>query len=280
MKHGIILVNAYSNHPGEMHRVNRLKEAFLPLNVAIDVVKNGPKLSEIEADFCIFLDKDRYAAMTLEKKMRLFDRAKAIEICDDKMLTHLELSGVVPMPKTIASLLCYTPESPLSTELISCVEETLGYPVVVKECYGSLGRQVYLAKDRKELVSLSQELRSKPHLYQEFIKESAGKDVRVIVVGGKVIGAMKRFSQKDFRSNAELGGMGERYELSKEGRALCEKVANHLKLDYCGIDLLWGKEGMLLCEVNSNAFFQKFEEVTKTDVAGAYARHIYQEIYS
>ncbi len=278
MKQGVILINAYSNHPGEMHRVKRLKEAFLPLGVTITVIPNGPNLREIEGDFCIFLDKDRYAAQTLEKKMRLFDRAEAIEVCDDKYLTYLSLEGVVPMPKTVPSLLCYTPDSPLSEELLDSVKK-LGFPVVVKESFGSLGRQVYLAKDEGELVSLSRELRLKPHLYQEFIRESAGRDLRVIVVGGKAIAAMERSSKSDFRSNAELGGVCRAYPLGEEERKLCEKTAEHLKLDYCGIDLLWGREGMLLCEVNSNAFFQKFEEVTKTDVAGEYARHIYKEMY-
>ncbi|MGN1077741.1 MAG: RimK family alpha-L-glutamate ligase, partial [Candidatus Gallimonas sp.] len=104
-------------------------------------------------------------------------------------------------------------------------------------------------------------------------------DVRVIVVGGRAIGSMLRVSERDFRSNAELGGRGEPYELSEEGKTLCEKIARILRLDYCGIDLLFGKESFLLCEVNSNAFFGAFERVTGINAARAYAEHIERIIY-
>ena len=278
MKNAFILINAYSNHSGELHRVQRLKQELEALGVKIEIVRNSPDVTSMTGDFCVFLDKDRYAARALEKRMRLFNRAEAIEICDDKMLTHLALEGVVPMPKTVPSLLCYTQTALPSEELLSSVER-LGYPIVIKESFGSLGREVYLVKDRAELEKLSLELRPKPHLYQEFIQESAGRDLRVIVVGGKAIAAMKRISDHDFRSNAELGGRGEAYVLGDEERAISEKIAQHLELDYCGIDLLWSKRGMLLCEVNSNAFFQKMEEVTSINIAKAYAEHIFREIY-
>ena len=279
MKRAFILINAYSRHAGELHRAERLKAALQALGVEMEIVRNSPEALKKTGDFCVFLDKDRYAARSLEKRMRLFNCADAIEICDDKMLTHLALEGVVPMPKTIPSLLCYTPGCPPSGILLKTVEKELGYPIVVKESFGSLGREVYLASNRAELEKLATELTFKPHLYQEFIAESAGRDLRVIVVGGNAIAAMERISKNDFRSNAELGGNALMHLLTKEERAISEKIARHLKLDYCGIDLLWGKNGMLLCEVNSNAFFQKMEEVTSIDVAKAYAEHIYREIY-
>ena len=278
MKNAFILINAFTNHVGELHRAQRLKQELEALGVKTDIVRNSPAVTSMTGDFCVFLDKDRYAARALEKRMRLFNRSEAIELCDDKMLTHLALDGVVPMPKTIPSLLCYTQNAPPSEELLSSVEK-LGYPMVVKECFGSLGREVYLVRDRAELEKLSLELRPKPHLYQEFIEESAGRDLRVIVVGGKAIAAMERISEKDFRSNADLGGRGEPHKLKDNEREISEKIAQHLELDYCGIDLLWSKHGMLLCEVNSNAFFQKMEEVTSIDIAKAYAEHVYREIY-
>ena len=278
MKKGFIVVNAYTNSATEMNQPIRLKEELEQLGVRVDILRNSPSVLNAEGDFCVYLDKDKYAAQLLERRLRLFNRAKAIEICDDKMLTHLALEGF-SMPETIPSLLCYSPSQPVSKELLVRVEERLGYPLVVKECFGSLGKQVYLIKNRSELVEKAEALKLKPHLYQKFVSESAGKDLRVIVVGGKAVAAMKRISSQDFRSNAELGGRGERYELESSTAALCEAVAERIGLDYCGIDLLFSESGFLVCEVNSNAFFGTIEKVTGFNVAKAYAEWIYQVIY-
>lgn len=277
MKQGFIVANAYTSSEHELNQPRRLKEELTALGVRTDIVKNSPKLLERAGDFCVYLDKDKYMAYLLERNFRLFNRAKSIEICDDKMLTYLALSGF-PQPKTVSSLLCYTEGKAPSGELLDTAE-SLGYPLVVKECFGSLGKQVYLVNNKEELFALSSQLLNKPHLYQEFIKESAGRDLRVIVVGGKAIAAMKRTSQTDFRSNAELGGKGEAVLVDESAAHLCEAVAERLGLDYCGIDLLYGTKGYLVCEVNSNAFFGTLERVTKINVAAAYARHICREVY-
>lgn len=275
---GFLVVNAYTNSAHELNQPSRLREELARLGVKADIVKNSPEVLEKAGDFCVYLDKDKYYAALLERRMRLFNRAEGIEVCDDKMLTHLALDGL-PMPKTIPSLLCYTPAAPVSKQLLARAEEELGYPMVIKECHGSLGQQVYLAHDRAELEELAERLKCVPHLYQQFISESAGRDLRVIVVGGRAIAAMKRSSETDFRSNAELGGRGEAYPLGGEAQALSETVAQKLRLDYCGIDLLFGKAGLLVCEVNSNAFFGTMERVTGINVAKAYAEHIFHEIY-
>ncbi len=279
MRRAIILINAYTRSEAELNQPRRLKEELGRLGVQAEIVRNSPAALRAQADFCIFLDKDKYAAKAIERRMRLFNRAEAIEICDDKMLTHLALAGV-PMPETVSSLLCYTPEQPVSAELLREVEG-LGYPLVVKENHGSLGRQVYLARNREELGTLAERLKLVPHLYQKFIAESAGRDLRVIVVGGRALAAMKRTSETDFRSNAALGGTCEPFTLDRNAAELCERVADKLGLDYCGIDLLFSSRGCgyLVCEVNSNAFFAAFERVTQINVARVYAEHIFRTIY-
>ena len=277
MKNALIVVNAYTSSPQELNQPARLREELRLLGVNAEIVPNSPALCGREGDFCVYLDKDKYYARLLERKFRLFNRAEAIEICDDKMLTYLALDGF-PQPETVSSLLCYSEGAAPSEELLSAAE-ALGYPIVVKECFGSLGKQVYLAKDRGELRALSSRLQGKPHLYQKFIGESAGEDLRVIVIGGKTVAAMKRCSETDFRSNAALGGRGEAAEADGEAAALAEAVAARLGLDYCGIDLLYGKTGYLVCGVNSNAFFGTLEKVTNINIAATYARHIVSEIY-
>lgn len=292
LKQGLIIVNAYLNNPSIENQVKRLTEEFARFDVFITVktgaefplyIDNSRVTSEISGyDFCIFLDKDKYLSNMLEKTgLPLFNSAKAIETCDDKMLTYIALSGSgINLIKTLPGLLCYNRNSPISIKTIEKIENKLGYPVVVKESFGSLGKGVYKADNREELISLAEKVKPFPHIFEEFVSSSAGEDTRVIVVGGKVIAAMKRKSETDFRSNISLGGKGFKTEISSEMKAAAEKTATILKLDYCGIDFLKGFDGEpVVCEVNSNAFFKGVETITGINVAGAYAKHIYDKIY-
>ena len=113
----------------------------------------------------------------------------------------------------------------------------------------------------------------------EYISDAKGRDIRVIVVGGKALGCMERVAQEgEFRSNIELGGTGRKISPSQEYILAAECAAKVLSLDYCGVDLLETENGPVLCEVNSNAFFDGFESVTGIDVAQAYAKHIVAQI--
>ncbi len=288
---GLILINAYADFPSINRQSARLKEAFAALGVETEICKSdalnnftdeqGRLVSLWQGyDFCVYLDKDKYLSQMLEASgVRLFNSHAAIENCDDKMLTFLRLAERgIPMPKTYPAPLCYTPQAKISDSFFERLIDALGLPMVVKTCFGSLGKGVYKAENKKALRDLAESLQCQPHLFQEFIKESAGRDIRVIVVGGKCIAAMERRSQTDFRSNIELGGQGFPVALSKDAQDLCERVANVLKLDYCGIDLLASDRGYLVCEVNSNAFFGGIEAVTGVDVAAAYATHVRDEM--
>lgn len=277
MKKGIILINAYATSESELYSARRLKEELEVCGVTAEIRRNV-LITELQADFCVYLDKDKYAGELLEQSgLRLFNRIESIAVCDDKMQTHIALNGL-PMPDTLAGPLCYMPNAAVSCELLQGVAERFGFPLIVKECYGSLGKGVYKADDMERLSEIAECVKCKPHLFQKFIAGSAGRDVRVIVIGGKVFSAMLRTSQTDFRSNVGLGGKGEKFKLDGGGIKLCEAVAKRLNLDYCGIDLLFGESGYLVCEVNSNAFFGGMERVTGLNVARAYAEHILHEI--
>ena len=273
MKKGLILINAYTQSQSELNQPRRLKEELEKLGVSATIERNALFTDEKEYDFCVYFDKDKYCARRLERAgMRLFNRAAAIETCDDKALTCLALEGF-PMPKTMFAPLCYYPAEPFPQGFLEKIEREIGYPVVVKECFGSLGKGVFKAEDRAALVALCEKLKQKPHLFQQCIRESEGRDVRVIVIGEHALCAMKRTSN-GFLSNVAAGGSGEPYELDCKTKTLCEEVAKRLNLDYCGIDLLFSEEGFVVCEVNSNAFFGATERVTGVNVAKAYAEHI------
>ena len=206
MKKAIILINAYTHFEAELNQPRRIGEELSKLGVEAEILRNSPSAIEAEGDFCVFLDKDKYAARALEKRMRLFNRAEAVETCDDKMLTYLALKGL-PQPDTVSSLLCYTPGAAVEEKFLAEVEGRLGYPVVVKENFGSLGKQVYLARNRAELASLAERLRPVPHLYQKFIAESGGRDVRAICVGGEVVACMKRENERINKLIRDLKGL-------------------------------------------------------------------------
>lgn len=279
---GLILVNAYAQTT-ETRQVLRMREELAALGVRSDVMRNDRFFARTAIDndarldgydFCIYLDKDKYASRVLEKRMRLFNSAAAVEKCDDKMTTHIELSGHgIPMPQTVAGLLCYDKSAKISDETADRIIAALGLPVVVKQCYGSMGGGVFKADTRDRLISLMDRFKCEPHLFQKYISRSYGRDMRVIVVGGRVLGAIERRSNGDFRSNIGLGGSACAAEAPAIVREYAVKAAAVLGLDYCGIDFLYDND-FLLCEVNSNAFFDAFEKTTGINVAGEYAKHI------
>ena len=202
MVKGLIIVNGYGLAQGIEHQLSRLKEEFSKRKVDIDVHKNNELLTHIENseiktnlpkyDFIMYLDKDKFVARMLEKLgYRLFNSAESIELCDDKMLTHIALANNgIKMPLTISSTLCYTDNG--DRNIINEVEKKLSFPLIIKENYGSLGKQVYLINNHDELLQKENELIHTPHIYQEFISSSRGKDYRIIVIGGKVVATTRK----------------------------------------------------------------------------------------
>ena len=292
MKRAAIIINAYSRLKSALNQPVRLKEELAKLGVDAEILPNDAFFCTVEGDggivsrlsgfdFVVYLDKDKYVARMLQKSgVRLFNRAEAIEDCDDKMLTAIRLANAgIPMPPTVPGLLCYDENAPLNAAAMDRAAQILGYPLVVKSSYGSLGSGVHLARDAGELKDICQKLKCSPHLFQKFIAESSGRDARVIVVGGEVTAAMTRTAHGDFRSNLELGGSGSPLVPDDGLAELCRRVARHICLDYCGIDILFGSNGYLVCEVNSNAFFGGIERVTGINVAAAYAAHMYRSVY-
>lgn len=292
---GLIVINAYPNGEKFYRQAERIAKELTDLNVAVDVLRNGEVYAWITAkgethtsltekyDFCIYLDKDKYLSELLEKSgLRLFNRAKAVAVCDDKMSTYIALLGAgIPLAETVSAPLCYTPSVAPDTAFLEGVVTRLGLPLVAKKSYGSFGAGVRLIRDVDELKRVEKEWLYTPHFYQKFIAESTGKDVRVIVIGGKAIGAMERVAKTgEFRSNVELGGQGKSIELPLAYKELAESVATVLDLDYCGVDLLEGVDGAIVCEVNSNAFFEGLEGVTGVNVAKRYAEYVCNEIKS
>ena len=232
------------------------------------------------ADVVLFWDKDTRLAHAMEAVgARLFNTATAVELCDDKLKTHAVLARAgLPMPRTLAAPMTYVNNDAAGCAAFWQMAETiLGFPMVVKECFGSLGGQVYLAHDRSELETLTLSMGAKPFLAQQFIASSAGNDKRLYVVGDRVVAAMRRHSDSDFRANIENGGDGFAYDPTAQECALALAACRALGLAFGGVDILDSEDGPLLCEVNSNAHMAGITAATGVDVAAEIIRYVKEQ---
>lgn len=146
-----------------------------------------------------------------------------------------------------------------------------GAPIVIKLLEGTQGLGVVLADTDRSATSVVEAFRASGTniLLQEFIKEAGGTDIRAIVVGGKVIAAMKRTgAEGDFRSNLHRGGSAQLIKLSPEERSTAVRAAKTMGLSVCGVDMLRANHGPVVMEVNSSPGLEGVEKATGLDVAG------------
>ena len=152
-----------------------------------------------------------------------------------------------------------------------------GAPVVIKLLEGTQGIGVVLADTKRSAKSVVEAFRGAGVniLVQEFIKEAGGTDIRVIVIGGKVVAAMKRTGAAgDFRSNLHRGGAAEVIKLSPEERLTAIRSAKAMGLNVCGVDMLRANHGPVVMEVNSSPGLEGVEAATGLDIASKIIEYI------
>lgn len=189
------------------------------------------------------------------------DKLRAIQI--------LSKAGV-GIPKTVFSR--------GTAEVDDLIEQAGGAPLIIKVARGTHGNGVVLAETKKAAQAVMQAfyVEGVNFLVQEFIEESAGEDIRALVVGGKVVASMKRQSlDDDFRSNIHQGGEGTAIKLTDEERKTAQKAAKAMGLSICGVDMMRSNRGPLVLEVNSSPGFA-IEKVTGRDVAGKIIDYVEQ----
>lgn len=232
------------------------------------VCKTDEEIRQEALDLVLFWDKDVHLATRLEKiGLKLYNSAKAIEICDNKALTYLALEGKVATPKTVIAPKTFEGVGYTTLDFVENATRVLGLPMIIKESYGSFGAQVYLAKTLNEAKETVAKIAHREFIMQEFILESEGRDVRVNVVGGRVVSAMERYNENDFRSNITNGGSMRKIALSKEMEEAAIRACDAIGLDFAGVDILFGKNGPIVCEVNSNPHFKSSLECTGVDMS-------------
>ena len=141
--------------------------------------------------------------------------------------------------------------------------------------------QVYLAESEEEVFSYTKKLEGIPFLYQKYLEKSAGRDVRLQVVGNQVVASMYRYSENgDFRANLSSGGSMKPYLASEREKALAVRTVEALGLDFAGVDLLFSENGEadFVCEVNSNAHFKNIHTCTGVNTADCIMEYIFGKL--
>lgn len=279
---GWLIVNSFMNTSKFVSLYEMLSVAFEKHNVELEIKKASDISLEVgqeianKPDFAIFWDKDIYLAERLEKSgVRLFNSKRAVLLCDNKILMYQALNEKgIKTPRTFIAPKTFEGLNYSDRSFLDGVIKEIGFPVVVKEAYGSFGEQVYLAHDLIELNKIIDNIGYKDFLLQEFIASSRGRDVRINVVGNKAIVSMLRENKNDFRSNISNGGTGSIYQPDKEYLALAVKAAQALGLDFAGVDVMFGEDGPIICEVNSNPQFKSTLDATGINLADYIADYI------
>lgn len=288
---GYIIINGFLREEKFFSLYSALKQSAdkaglqleLKTNIELmcDIASGKTVANETLPPFAIFWDKDVRLAKTLEAAgMKLFNSASAIELCDDKSLTHIALMNRVPQPKTVLIPLTFPRVGYTDCTFLEKIADYLGFPLVIKQCFGSFGAGVYLARNMDEAKAALMKTAGGAAIAQQYIASSFARDIRAYVVSDKVAAAMLRHNESgDFRANVAQGGKADTYTLSEAQAALAVKTAQLLGCTFAGVDLLFGENGeMTVCEVNSNAHFAGISAATGVNIADKIIEAVAQRI--
>lgn len=237
------------------------------------VLYQGKLLEEYD---CIFIKGSfRYAALSrsitsiINKKAYMPIAAEAFTIVHDKLLTQLSLEqSEIPMPKTYLAA---------TTEAAKKVLENINYPIIMKFPQGTQGKGVMFAESFPTASSMLDALTAlkQPFLIQEYV-ETGGADLRLIVVGDKVVAAMERKAKEgEKRSNIHAGGKGEAVHADAHTKKIAVEAAKAVGAEICGVDILDGPKGPMVIEINISPGLQGITESTGIDIADKIAKHIH-----
>ena len=214
---------------------------------------------------CVSYFRSLHSTAALEgKKVRVVNAFQTSMIAGNKLFAHMKLKEAnVATPK---SMLAFSMDSALQAL------DKLGYPVVLKPTIGSWGRLIALLKDRESAESVIEDREHMFPLYQiyyleEFVKRPP-RDIRSIVVGDRIVGAIYRYSPEGrWKTNMALGGKAELCPITKELEDICLRAARAVNGEVVGIDLMEDeREGLLVHEVNNTTEFKNVTRVTGNDI--------------
>ena len=281
-----LVINTFMDNQKFLNLYNLLSDAFkkhdvsLEIKRAQDISLDVNKPIENKPDFVIFWDKDIYLAERLEQNgIRLFNSSRSINLCDNKIFMYQELAkNNISIPRTFIAPKTFEGLNYSKRDFLNDVIKLINWPIVIKEAYGSFGEQVYLANNFNEANAIIDRIGYKDFLIQEFIASSKGRDIRINVVGDKAIVSMLRENKNDFRSNISSGGNGVSFDPEQSYKDIAVKATKALGLDFAGVDVMFGENGPIICELNSNPQFASTLKATGINLADYIVEYILRQV--
>lgn len=238
----------------------REKFALKGVTLRTIILENTEIEKEILPDFAINRSRNYKIAENLETKgVRVFNSATVAKIANDKYETYKYLEGIIPFMT------------------MSKASEDIDFPKIIKSCKGHGGSQVFLAKNQEEERKAVASLQGEDFLYQKCCSDR-GKDVRVYIIGNKIVAAVLRTSTKSFKSNFSLGGKAELYELNHTEKDMVEKIIKKLPLDYAGIDFTFHHGKAVFNEIEDAVGARMLYSISPIDIVSEYVNYIVREM--
>ena len=207
--------------------------------------------------------------------VRVFNSSQSIDTVKDKLYSQQILAErEISSPKTMFA------KNPVN---ICLVEKYLGFPLIVKALSGSMGKGIFLSENHTNFRDLMELIHvSNPNaniILQEFIKSSIGRDLRVLVIGGRAVACMERIAPEgSFKSNYSRGGEVRKFDMTPEIEKLATETVSIFGLEIAGIDLLFDGDHFKVCEANSSPGFEGIEKCCNINVAGMIYDFIREEV--
>lgn len=243
--------------------IDLLRESFEPYDIQLELVVLEQGIPKKIPDFAVNRSRDGKVANYLEKKgVRVFNNSQVTKIANDKEKTYRFLKGSVPY---------------MAVEGIQTPPDGLQYPYVIKSCFGHGGSQVFLVHNKEEEVQVLRRLKGEKYLKQKLASD-IGKDVRVYIIGNKIIAAMLRTSTESFKSNYTLGGSARQYQLSTEEIHMVNTILEKMPMDYGGIDFIFHQGKPVFNEIEDAVGARMLYENTDIHSIKLFAEYIVEQL--
>ena len=250
---------------------DKFKEHFIEIKlVIVEELENMEQYVKCnKVDFAINRSRNHIMGELLEQKgVRVFNSSSVTRIANNKGITYEFLKDVVPFLAV-----------KYGNEIIESKIENKGfeYPYVIKSCSGHGGSQVFLVNNSKEEEQAVKAMNGQEYVVQQCCSD-LGRDVRVYIIGNKIIKAVLRTSTESFRSNYSLGGKVQEYTLNNEEKAMVERIVDKLSLDYAGIDFTFNNGKAVFNEIEDAVGARMLYQVSDIDIVEMYIKYILEQL--
>ena len=250
-------------------------DKFAVYNVAIDliIVEEIKNLYEFikanRPDFAINRSRNAEVAEELESEgIRVFNSSVVTKIANNKGKTYELLEGVVP----------FLPVKYGDKIITSGISgDDFSYPYVIKSCSGHGGSQVFMAENEQEEKSAIETIGNDEYVVQQCCS-NLGKDIRVFIIGNKIIKALLRTSENSFKSNYSLGGHVEEYTLNDQEQDMVNAILKKMSLDYAGVDFIFHNDRAVFNEIEDAVGARMLYQVSDIDIVQKYVDYIMEEL--